>query len=268
MNPRHKGTLILIGGNEDKEGERTILKEVVAAAAERTGPLVLITAATGEPAPITEKYLNVFSDLGVQHLEVVDIRSRQDACQPENVQKVARASAVFFTGGDQLRITSQIGDSPVFRSIRAFQESGGLVAGTSAGAAAMPETMLIGGAGDTSHDTRDLSMAPGLGFLAGVTIDSHFAERGRIGRLLGAVARNPKNIGLGLDEDTAVVVHQCVRMRVVGAGALYIIDGTEVSYSSLSEEDTEGILTIHDVKLHVLAPGQSFDLSRRRPLAP
>lgn len=149
-----------------------------------------------------------------------------------------------------------------------LKEAGGLVAGTSAEAAAMPETVLIGGADDASHDTRDLARAPGLGFLAGITVDSHFAERGRIGRLLGAVARNPKNLGLGLDEDTAVVVHQGVRMRVVGAGALYVIDGTEVSYSSLSQKDTAGVLTVHDLKRHVLAPGQSFDLSRRQPIVP
>jgi cyanophycinase len=129
----------------------------------------------------------------------------------------------------------------------------------------MPETMLIGGQGDSSPGNVHLAMAAGLGFISGVTIDSHFAQRGRIGRLLGAVAQNPVNLGIGIDEDTAIVVSKDQRVRVIGDGAVYIVDGTGITYSSLSEKNVKGVITICDVKLHVLGQNQQFDLLSRRP---
>jgi cyanophycinase len=213
-------------------------------------------------------YRDVFGELGVRGLDVVDIRSREDAHEDAMAAKIRDASVVFFTGGDQLRITSQVGDSPVFRCLLDIYRRGATIAGTSAGAAAMSETMLVSGPGDESHQISALGMAPGLGLISGVVVDSHFAERGRFGRLLGAVAQNPKNIGIGIDEDTAIVVEHDERFRVLGSGAVYVFDGTEVSYSSLSERRPEGILTIHDVRLHVLGEGDCYDLTRRRPVLP
>ncbi len=182
--------------------------------------------------------------------------------------KVRDASVVYFTGGDQLRITSQVGDSPVFRCLLDIYRRGATIAGTSAGAAAMSETMLISGPSDHSPEISALGMAPGLGFISSVVVDSHFAERGRFGRLLGAVAQNPRNIGLGIDEDTAIVVEQDERFRVLGSGGVYLVDGSGVSYSSLSERRPEGILSIFDVRVHVLGDGDAYDLKRRRPVIP
>lgn len=261
------GTLLLIGGHEDKEGERRILKEFADAVANKPGTVVIVTVASGDPRPLAQEYLDVFSNLGVEKLEVLDIRNRGDACEAENIQKLRGAAAVFFTGGDQLRITSQIGDTPILQAIHALYAAGGVVAGTSAGAAAMPETMVLAGPGEVSHETRNLSMAAGLGLLPGMTTDSHFTQRGRIGRLLGAVAQNPRILGLGLDEDTAVVAHGN-RLRVLGSGAAYFIDGSTIAYSSLSEKDTEGIVSIHELTMHVLGDGHAFDLSSRRPCVP
>jgi cyanophycinase len=207
----------------------------------------------------------VFKELGVQHIEVLDVRSRNEARRPEAVEKIRKASVVFFTGGDQLRITSQLGDSPVFQCLQERFEDGLTVAGTSAGAAAMPDTMLISGAGDESNEISALGMAPGLGLIHGVVIDSHFAERGRFGRLLGAVAQNPMNLGIGIDEDTAIVL-QRDQFRVLGSGAVYVMDGTRISYSSLSESHPKGILSIYDVKLHVLARNDHFDLAHKHPI--
>jgi cyanophycinase len=129
----------------------------------------------------------------------------------------------------------------------------------------MPETMLIGGPSDASNKVSALAMAPGLGLCTGVVVDSHFAERGRIGRLLGAVAQNPRNLGLGIDEDTAIVVSDG-QFAVLGTGAVYAVDGTDISYSSLSEQQAEGVVSIVDVRLHVLGTGDRFDLRERRPL--
>jgi cyanophycinase len=270
MDGKVRGSLIIVGGHEEKgkDAERPILEEIATRARRRKGGLVVVTVATQLPEEMAADYRAVFRDLGVRDLDIVDIRSRDDACDDAAVAKVRDASVVFFTGGDQLRITSQVGDSPVFRCLNEIYRRGATIAGTSAGAAAMSETMLVSGAGDESADISALGMAPGLGFISGVVVDSHFAERGRFGRLLGAVAQNPRNIGLGIDEDTAIIVDQDERFRVLGSGAVYVVDGTGVSYSSLSERRAEGVLSIFDVKVHVLGDGDTYDLTHRSPTIP
>jgi cyanophycinase len=265
MTRQPKGTLIIIGGHEDKEGDCAILTDVARRVGDG-GRLVLFTVATELPEEVAATYRETFGRLGVKHVDVLDIRSRDEAGDEQHVRLLDGAPVVFFTGGDQLRITSQIGDSRVFQCLREIYHTGGTIVGTSAGAAAMPETMLVGGAGDESHRLAGVRMAPGLGFLPGVVVDSHFAERGRIGRLLGAVVQNPRNVGLGIDEDTAIVVERGRRFRVLGSGAVYVADGAGISYSSLSEHQTEGVVSIHDTTLHVLGDGDSFDLAERRPI--
>ncbi len=270
VNGKVRGSLIIVGGHEEKdnEAERPILEEIAARATRRKGTLLVVTVATQLPEEVAADYRAVFRELGVRDLDVLDIRSRDDAQDEAAVAKVRDASVVYFTGGDQLRITSQVGDSPVFRCLNEIYRRGATIAGTSAGAAAMSETMLVSGAGDESVEISALGMAPGLGFISGVVVDSHFAERGRFGRLLGAVAQNPKNIGLGIDEDTAIVVDRNERFRVLGSGAVYVVDGTGVSYSSLSERRAEGVLSIFDVKVHVLGDGDTYDLTQRCPIIP
>jgi len=268
MSNRRKGTLIIIGGHEDKQGDQAILNEICEKAKGPKKRLALVTVATIEPEAMAEDYTKVFRELGVENIDVIDIRARADAEQEENVRKVCNANVVFFTGGDQLRITSQVGDSPVFQCLHDLFQHGGVIAGTSAGAAAMPETMLISGPSDESNEVSALGMAPGLALIHGVVIDTHFAERGRMGRLLGAVAQNPRNIGLGIDEDTAVVVEKENHFRVLGSGAVYVVDGMDISYSSLSERHPEGIVTLHNVKVHVLGDGDCYDLQRRCPIMP
>jgi len=260
-----KGSLIIIGGHEDKSNERTILKEVAKPISHSKKNLLIVTVATHLPKEVADEYKKVFNDLGVENIEVLDIRTRSDAYDENNLKKLHDASVVFFTGGDQLRITSQIGGSPISIGIRELVRGGGTVVGTSAGAAAMPDTMLFAGPSDESHEISALGMAPGLGLIEGVVIDSHFAERGRMGRLLGAVAQNPKNLGIGIDEDTAVVVRDGTTFEVLGSGAVYVVDGTKITYSSLSERHAEGTLSIYDVRIHVLSSGDQFDLHTLRP---
>jgi len=266
MSNQPKGRLIIIGGHEDKEGERTILKAVAQPAHRDRGHLVIVTVASNLPEELGHEYRALFKELGVGQIDVVDIRTRDEATDQKNVEKIADAKVIFFTGGDQLRITSQIGDSPLFQCMHECYRKGATIAGTSAGAAAMPETMLIAGASDKSNQISALEMAPGLAFMQGVVIDSHFAERGRMGRLLGAVVQNPRNIGLGIDEDTAIVVTGQERFAVIGSGAVYVVDGMGISYSSLSEQHAKGIVSIDDVKLHVLGQDDQYDLRARRPL--
>jgi cyanophycinase len=265
---RKKGDLIIIGGNEQKspDAENSILKEVASAASGK-GRLVVLTVASEIPEEVAETYRATFGKLGVKHVDVLDIRTREQAYDAKNVEKVSDASVLFFTGGDQLRITSQMGGSPVLERIFALHEDGVTIVGTSAGAAASSETMLIGGSGNESR-IAGLAMAPGLGLIKGAIVDSHFAQRGRFGRLLGAVAQNPHNLGIGIDEDTALYLRNDKVFTVLGAGAVYVFDGTGVSYTNLSERVAEGVITVHDVRVHVLAKDSRFDLQARRPLPP
>jgi cyanophycinase len=153
----------------------------------------------------------------------------------------------------------------VFARIREIYEAGGVIAGTSAGASAMSDTMLVRGSGDESYRIGDVDMAPGLGLLPNVIIDQHFAERGRMGRLLGAVAQNPRVLGIGIDENTAIVVEDEASFSVLGAGAVYVVDGSGITYSNIVEEKNDRPLSLYDVRLHVLSSGDNFDLRERRP---
>lgn len=263
-----KGSLIIIGGREDKDDECRILQEVVKRLHGVRNRLVVATIATEYPEEMFEQYRKAFNKLGVKHVDLLDARTREDGMREEHIKLVDAASVIFFTGGDQLRITSQIGDTPVFQHMALFYREGGTIVGTSAGAAAMSETMLFSGPSDETNKLSALGMAPGLGLVKGLVIDTHFAERGRMGRLLGAVAQNPRTLGLGIDENTAVIVEHEDSLRVIGSGAVYVVDGSPVSYSSLSEKEAEGITSVHDVKLHVLGEGGQFDLLTRRPSPP
>lgn len=265
---QRKGELLIIGGNEKKnprDEEQAAILRHVARAATGKGNLVILTVATSEPKEMAEVYREAFGRLGVKHIEVVDIRTREQALAGEGLDKLDNASVLFFTGGDQLRITSQMGGTPVMDHIFALHEAGAAIVGTSAGAAAMAETMLIAGESNASRVTT-LAVAPGLALLKSVIIDQHFAERGRFGRLMGAVAQNPLSLGIGIDEDTAIHVTNDEVFTVLGSGAVYVFDAAGMSYTSLSERHTEGILTIHDTKVHVLGRGDRFNLVTRRPL--
>ncbi|HEX8375968.1 MAG TPA: cyanophycinase [Geminicoccaceae bacterium] len=257
-----RGPLIIIGGHEDREGERVVLREV--ARRLNGGRLVVATVASHEPEGYFEIYQRAFADLGVTDMAELYVHDRAETLDGKLARVLDGAAGVFFTGGDQLRISSQIGDTPVERRVREIHEAGGVVAGTSAGASVMSDTMLVKGSSGESHRIGDLHMAPGLGLVRDVIIDQHFAERGRIGRLLGAVAQNPRVLGIGVDEDTAIVAIGR-RFSVVGNGAVYVVDGEGVTRSNIAEAGSDRALSIHDVRMHVLSAGDAFDLATRRP---
>lgn len=256
------GPIIIIGGREAKEGKRVILKAVADALAGRK--LVLATVASHQPEGYFASYRKAFADLGVGELVELYVDDRAETHDEAKIALLDGAGGVFFTGGDQLRISSQIGDTPIERKVRDIWMRGGLLAGTSAGASVMSDTMLVRGTSASSHRIGDLRMAPGLGLIRDVIIDQHFAERGRIGRLLGAVAHNPRVLGIGIDEDTAIRVDGD-DFEVLGSGAVYVVDGEGATQSNVAEGRSDRALSIYDVRLHVLASGEGFDLNLRRP---
>ena len=228
------------------------------------GKLVLATVASHQPEGYFEAYQTAFADLGISDLVELYVKDRAETLAPDKLRVLDGAAGVFFSGGDQLRISSQIGDTPIEQRVREIHQAGGLIAGTSAGASMMSETMLVKGTSGESHKIGDLHMAPGLGLVRDVIIDQHFAERGRFGRLFGAVAHNPRELGIGIDEDTALVLRDS-RFEVIGSGCVYVVDGAGVTQSNIAEARPERALSMYDIRLHVLSSGDTFDLARRRP---
>jgi len=259
-----RGELIIIGGHEAKEGDRVILNAV--AKRVQGGKLVIATVASHQPEGYFDSYRQGFDGLGVGELVELYVEDRAETHDPELLKVLDDAAGVFFTGGDQLRLSSQIGDTEIERRIRAIRERGGVIAGTSAGASVMSETMLVKGTSGESYRIGDLHMAPGLGLVRDAIIDQHFAERGRFGRLLGAVAHNPRVLGLGIDEDTAMIVDGD-KFEVIGTGAVYAVDAEGVTHSNIAAERRERPLSLFDVRVHVLSSGDSFDMKTRKPAA-
>ena len=259
-------SLIIIGGHEDKEDDKLILRAVAKRVG--NGRLVIATVASSMPKDLYEEYERIFRGLGVKHIYKLEVESREDALSEKNVRTLDDTSVVFFTGGDQVKITSQLGCSPVCERIQEIYESGGTIAGTSAGASVMTETMMVGGDGEESHRIGGaLKLAPGLGLIRGIIVDQHFAQRGRIGRLLGAVTQNPRILGMGIDENTAVMVERDRKFTVLGEGAVTILDAGASTYSNITDEETDRALSVYDVKLHQLSQGDTFDCQTRRPAA-
>lgn len=265
MSENNNGPLIAIGGHEDKEGDRVILKAI--ADRLKGGRLIIATVASHEPEGYFDAYKDAFGAFGVTDLVELYVDDRDETNDPAHKELIDGAAGIFFTGGDQLRIVSQLGDTPLEKAVRDLHTRGGIIAGTSAGASAQSETMLIGGSDSESYRIGELHMAPGLGLIPSVIIDQHFAERGRIGRLLGAVAHNPRILGIGIDEDTAIIV-EGERFTVIGAGAVTIVDAEHVTQSNVAEAKPKRVLSIHNVTLHALSSGDEYDLATRKPCSP
>jgi cyanophycinase len=256
------GPLLIIGGHEDKEGDRVILEKL--AELVNGGRLVIATVASSEPEGYFDAYKEAFAGLGVTDMIELYVEERSDSGTREALAALDGATGVFFTGGDQLRISSQIGDTAIEKRILELHAGGGVIAGTSAGASVMSETMLVKGPSAESYRIGELHMAPGLGLMRNVIIDQHFAERGRYGRLLGAVAHNPRLLGVGVDEDTALLV-EGDEGQVLGAGAVYVVDGEQATHSNIAEARSDHALSLFDVRMHVLSSGDRFHFGERRP---
>jgi cyanophycinase len=256
------GTLCVIGGAEDRTGSRTVLREFVRlAGADGTRIAVVATASSLGPE-ILEEYARVFRDLGAGTVVPLRPETRSEADSAELADQLSGVDAVFMTGGNQLKLTQVVGGTRFGAAIRAAYEGGAVVGGTSAGASAVSEHMIaFGDERDTPRQGLTGSAA-GLGLLPDVIVDQHFAQRSRYGRLLSLVARSPRLLGLGVDEDTAAVIRGGHLLEVVGSGCVFIADGSSaVSDTHLAEHGAP--LLVSGVVLHTLPSGARFDLTRR-----
>ncbi|MDK2934317.1 MAG: cyanophycinase [Clostridiales bacterium] len=263
MGDKVRGNLIIIGGAEDKENKCTILRKVVEIAGGEQAHLVVLTTATQLPQEVGQQYKKVFTQLGVKNVTVLNVDSREDANNPKNVEHINKATTIFFTGGDQLRITSILGGTLVNQVLHDAYQRGILIVGTSAGASVMSSTMIVEGKDSEAAKKCTVKMAPGLGLLEEAIIDQHFDQRGRIGRLLCGVAQNPYMLGIGIDEDTAIRVFPGDYFEVIGTNAVTILDGRTIKSSNVSETKPDELLQISNVTLHVIPQGFKFDMKTR-----
>jgi len=259
------GQLVIIGGAEDKEGDCTILREFVRRSGGLQARIVVMTVATELPREVGDNYTRVFERLGVENVRIVDTVYREDASDASALEAIEKATGVFFTGGDQARISSVLKDTEIDQALHRRFSEGIVIGGTSAGAAMMPDMMIVEGDGETNPRVEIVKMEPGMAFLPGVVIDQHFAQRGRIGRLLSAVAQQPVVLGFGIDENTAIVVNNN-QLEVIGEGAVTVIDVSDITHTNLGQILKDEDLALCGVKLHILPHGYRFDLSTRKPI--
>jgi len=261
-----RGVLFAVGGGDIKSGDAPLLKEFARLSKGPKARIVVLTVATDEPAAARREYEAAFKKLGVDDVVTVDISARADAEDEESLAAIRRATGLFFTGGDQLHITSLLGGTRMQALIHERYEKGVVIGGTSAGAAMMSNSMMLQGASDENPKLQGAQIGPGMDLVVGALIDTHFSQRGRFGRLLTAVAHYPQDLGLGIDEKTAMIVNR-TEFEVMGEGAVTVIDAGSMTYTSLPDAEHDGeSLSLYDVRVHVVAAGHKFDLTRRAPI--
>ncbi len=260
--PGSRGFVIPIGGAEDKVAARNILARFVELCGGRSGRIVVVPTASMLPTT-GAAYRRVFGELGIGEVGIVDVVERKTAEDPRWLDILAGATGVFLTGGNQLRLSTILGGTPIATQVRRMNANGVHVAGTSAGAAFLCEHMIAHGASGSTPRAGQVAMGPGLGLTNRIIIDQHFRERDRLGRLLTALSYNPFSVGFGLDEDTAAFLDASDHVQVVGSGAITVVDVSELTYSSMAMSEIGDAVELIGVKLHILSNGARFDLARR-----
>lgn len=262
---RERGWIIPIGGAEEKENQPEILKRFVTLCGQgdagRADIVVIPTAS--RLADTGARYERIFSQLGVGQVESIDFDTRRDGDENGRVARIEQANGVFFTGGNQLRLSTVLGGTRVAKALRQRNAAGMHVAGTSAGASFISEHMIAFGDEGSSPIAGSVRLAPGLGLTNRFIIDQHFRQRDRIGRLLAALAFNPFAVGIGLDEDTAAFIGPDNTLEVEGSGAVTVVDAGEMQFSSMDQVDEGKPVCMLGMKLHVLVAGATFNLHTR-----
>lgn len=276
-----KGKLIAIGGAEDKgtdlekgEIQRNnlnffelgILRRIVEEAGGPLSRIEVITTASTIPYEVGDNYLNAFGKIGCTNIGVMHIRNRTDAANPEYLERITKCGAVMFSGGNQLRLSSSFGGTKFLKIItdRYSNEEHFMIAGTSAGAMAMSNTMIYEGNATKAHLKGEVKITTGLAFVNDVIIDSHFEKRGRFGRLAQAVATNPGCIGIGLGEDTGMLITAGNKMEAIGSGCVIIIDGHDIGYSNIADIPEGSPYSIENLKVHFCEKGNGFLVKERK----
>lgn len=264
-----EGILVAVGGKEDKENDLVILRKITELINNDNPIIEIITTASGWPNKTGDGYLNAFEKIGATNASVLHIKTRDDANSNEYLERIRKADIIYFSGGDQLKITSILGGSPILQEIRRkyFNEKC-VIAGTSAGATAMPDTMIYGGESHEALCKGAVQMTGGVGLVNRMIIDSHFIKRGRFSRLMEVVSSNPGYIGLGLGEDTGVIIRNGHILEAIGNGLVVIFDGHGIKYTNISSLKDGEAIAVEGVLVHTLVKGHGFDTLTREYLKP
>jgi len=263
------GHLLVIGGAEDKFNERRILKKFLGLAGGDNAEVLIIPVASDFPEFASDIYTQAFRNLGVANPRVLRAVSRQAVFHADPEELLDGVTGVFITGGDQMRLVSMLGGTKFADKLRQLvRETDLVLAGTSAGAAGMSTSMIVRGESTSHPHKNSVRLSPGLGFLKNIIIDQHFTERGRISRLITAVSYNPYNLGIGIDENTAIILNSQGTMEVYGAGSVTVVDGSQITYNEIAEVDEFQPFSVCGVQLHVLRDGLMYDFVNRHPNNP
>ena len=258
---RRVGRLMIIGGAEDKLKDRIILQRFVELCGGSGSRIRVLSAASSDPASAWATYQSVFSELGVGDCQPIPIPDRDAADSSTVTDLILQADGIFISGGDQRRLMELIWETEAFRALHAaFHLRGCCVGGTSAGAAVLSRNMLVQGEATRLPEKEVAELDIGLGFVARAIVDQHFSERGRLGRLLSALAQRPQMLGVGVDEDTALVIERGLGIEVIGRGAVTIVDGRSM-LSNHDRIDERERLELLGVRLHVLPSGHRYSLN-------
>ncbi|HYE96633.1 MAG TPA: cyanophycinase [Rubricoccaceae bacterium] len=262
-----RGYVIPIGGAEKKGRDRLILERFVHLAGGADARLAVIPTAS-EVDSTGGRYARIFDALGAESIEVLPIVRREEAFRQDYLDVLDEATGIFLTGGNQLRLSTILGGTPVAHCIRCRNEAGVHVAGTSAGAAILSEHMIAGGESGSTPRADGVILAPGLGLTNRFIVDQHFRQRDRLGRLLTAISFNPASLGVGLDEDTALFLSPDGVFEVVGSGAVTVVDPSGLTYTSMDAVTPGAPVSLFDLRLHILSHGARFDTNTRQPERP
>ena len=254
--------ILAVGGAEDKVDKRDILERFVLEAGGKKARIAILPTASEIPDERAAFYRQVFADLGAAESFHVPIVTRADADSADHARSIFEATGVFLTGGDQSRLVQVLSGTRSFEAIHRRLREKGVLAGTSAGASAFSTTMILGGSTGMQVRRDGVRLGPGLGLITRLIIDQHFSQRERLGRLLAAVALEPKRLGVGIDEDTAIVYYGNGTLEVIGSGQVFVVDGSQAR--SRMREGDPGPLSLAGVVLHVLNPGDRFDVPGRK----
>jgi cyanophycinase len=264
---QRRGWIIPIGGAENKENDRRILERFVRVSGGQDADIVVIPTAS-RMHETGSRYEHVFKDIGAERVTVMDFDTRRDCHESGRLERLEQASGIFFTGGNQLRLTTLLGGTPVAKLIRTRNAQGVTVGGTSAGASILSEHMIAAGDEGSSLIAGSVRLAPGLGLTNRIIIDQHFRQRDRLGRLLTALAYNPFAVGIGLDEDTAAFISPDEIVEVEGSGGVTVVDGSDLMHSSIDRLGDGQPVCMLGLRLHILVAGATFNLNTHLAAAP
>jgi cyanophycinase len=262
-----RGWIVPIGGAEDKDNDKRVLRRFFELCGGKGADIAVIPTAS-RLNDTGDRYEKLFGDMGAGNVSVLDFDTRRDAHERNRVAAIEQASGIFITGGNQLRLSTILGGTPIAQAIRARNAHGVPVGGTSAGAGILSEHMIAGGSSeDATPHANSVRLAPGLGLTNRVVIDQHFRQRDRLGRLLAALAYNPFAIGLGVDEDTAALIGPDNVIEVEGSGAVTVVDADELQYSSMAQVDGDAPVCMLGLQIHILTAGATYNLETRKASA-